>query len=69
MKDRDQLILLPFLDKLEREISDKYNSSTADAGYESEEKIILSVLQVKHFLYKGLYHKVYETLKAATDVN
>lgn len=33
----DQLTLIPFLDKLEREISDKYNSITADAGYESEE--------------------------------
>lgn len=33
----DQLTLIPFLDKLEDNISNKYNSITADAGYESEE--------------------------------
>ena len=56
----DQLILIPFLDKLEREISDKYNSITADAGYESEENYFICAAG-KKLLYKGLKIKVYES--------
>lgn len=33
----DQLTFIPFLDKLENNLNKKYNSVTADAGYESEE--------------------------------
>lgn len=56
----DQLTLIPFLDKLEREISDKYNSITADAGYESEENYFICAAG-KKLLYKGLKIKVYES--------
>ncbi len=33
----DQLTFIPFLDRLEKNLNQKYESVTADAGYESEE--------------------------------
>ncbi|NFA44636.1 IS5/IS1182 family transposase, partial [Clostridium botulinum] len=36
----DQLTFIPFLERLEKNLNEKYNSITADAGYESEENYV-----------------------------
>ncbi|NFA44633.1 IS5/IS1182 family transposase, partial [Clostridium botulinum] len=36
----DQLNFIPFLERLEKNLNEKYNSITADAGYESEENYV-----------------------------
>ncbi|MDS0528586.1 IS1182 family transposase [Clostridium sp. SHJSY1] len=65
----DQLTLIPFLDKLEKNINEKYDSVTADAGYESEENYTyLESKKQEAFIKPSIYEKS-KTRKFKNDIS
>ncbi len=55
----DQLTFIPFLDRLEKNLNPKYESVTADAGYESEENYAyLESKKQEAFIKPANYEKV-----------
>ena len=65
----DQLTLIPFLDKLEANLGLKYNSVTADAGYESEENYTyLEKNNQKAFIKPQIYERS-KTRKFKNDIS
>ena len=65
----DQLTFIPFLDKLEKNLSKKYNSVTADAGYESEENYMhLESNNQEAYIKPATYEKS-KTKKFKSDIS
>ena len=65
----DQLTFIPFLDKLENNLSKKYNSVTADAGYESEENYMhLESNNQEAYIKPATYEKS-KTKKFKSDIS
>ena len=65
----DQLTLIPFLDRLEKNLNEKYESVTADAGYESEENYAyLESKKQKAFIKPANYEKS-KTKKFKNDIS
>ena len=65
----DQLTFIPFLDKFEKNLSKKYNSVTADAGYESEENYMhLESNNQEAYIKPATYEKS-KTKKFKSDIS
>ncbi|MGL5331119.1 MAG: IS1182 family transposase [Peptostreptococcaceae bacterium] len=65
----DQLTFIPFLERLEGNIKNKYNSITADAGYESEENYThLETNNQRAFIKPQTYEKS-KTRKFKQDIS
>ncbi|AQS10503.1 transposase DDE domain protein [Clostridium saccharobutylicum] len=65
----DQLTFIPFLDRLEKNLSKKYDSVTADAGYESEENYVyLESKKQEAFIKPSTYEKS-KTKKFKSDIS
>lgn len=65
----DQLTFIPFLDRLEKNLNEKYDSVTADAGYESEENYVyLESKKQESFIKPSIYEKS-KTKKFKSDIS
>ena len=65
----DQLTFIPFLDRLEKNLNEKYESVTADAGYESEKNYVyLESKKQEAFIKPANYEKA-KTKKFKTDIS
>ena len=65
----DQLTFIPFLDKLELNLNIKYETATADAGYESEENYkYLEAHNIESFIKPQTYEKS-KTKKFKNDIS
>lgn len=65
----DQLTFIPFLDRLETNLNEKYDSVTADAGYESEENYVyLENNKIESFIKPATYEKS-KTKKFKKDIS
>ena len=65
----DQLTFIPFLERLEKNLNEKYSSVTADAGYESEENYLyLEANKQEAFIKPSTYEKS-KTKKFKKDIS
>ena len=65
----DQLTFIPFLDRLEKNLNQKYESVTADAGYESEENYAYLESKKQEAFIKPANYEKSKTKKFKSDIS
>ena len=65
----DQLTFIPFLDRLEKNLNQKYESVTADAGYESEENYAYLESKKQEALIKPANYEKTKTKTFKSDIS
>lgn len=65
----DQRTFIPFLDRLEKNLNQKYESVTADAGYESEENYAYLESKKQEAFIKPANYKKSKTKKFKSDIS